>query len=92
MIQLIQAKQSEVERIVGIYLKTKDPSYFRSIDLSLEESLVNILNQYGYNYVDSSLFIESFETNNFKLPSKCKNSFQKKKKLILYLIFSNPLV
>ena len=64
MLQFVQAKQAEVGRVVGVYLEAKDPSYFRSIGLPLEEPLVEILNEYGYNTTNSPIFIESFETNN----------------------------
>jgi len=51
---------------VGIYPETKHPSYFDSIGLSLEESLVAILNANGYTHPNDPVFIQSFETANLR--------------------------
>jgi phosphodiesterase/alkaline phosphatase D-like protein/glycerophosphoryl diester phosphodiesterase len=54
------------EHSVGIYPETKHPSYFDSIDLSLEEPLVNILEENGFTSADDPVFIQSFEVSNLQ--------------------------
>ncbi|MBE9128799.1 DUF86 domain-containing protein [Coleofasciculus sp. LEGE 07092] len=66
VIQLAQSKSAELGRTIGIYPETKHPTYFDSIRLSLEEPLVEILNQYGYTEPQAPVFIQSFETANLK--------------------------
>ncbi len=51
---------------VGIYPETKHPSYFQSINLGLEEALVEILHGNGYKGEKAAIFIQSFEVNNLK--------------------------
>jgi glycerophosphoryl diester phosphodiesterase len=51
---------------VGIYPETKHPTYFDSIDLSLEEPLVRALNASGYRGRNARVFIQSFEVANLK--------------------------
>ncbi len=51
---------------VGVYPETKFPSYFRSIGLSLEEPLVEILQAAGFRDV----FLQSFEADSLKLLRK----------------------
>lgn len=53
-------------RTIGIYPETKHPTYFDSIDLSLEEPLVEILQANGLTNADAPVFIQSFETANLK--------------------------
>lgn len=49
---------------IGIYPETKHPTYFDSIDLSLEEPLVETLHASGYTRRNQPVFIQSFETAN----------------------------
>jgi glycerophosphoryl diester phosphodiesterase len=51
---------------VGIYPETKHPTYFDSIDLSLEEPLVETLHANGYRGRRAPVFIQSFETANLR--------------------------
>jgi glycerophosphoryl diester phosphodiesterase len=66
VIDLARQKSIETGRIIGIYPETKHPTYFDSIDLSLEEPLVEILQANGLTNADAPVFIQSFETANLK--------------------------
>ena len=55
---------------VGVYPETKHPTYFDGIRLSLVEPLVRTLNQFGYRFKDSPVFIQSFEVGNLRDLSK----------------------
>lgn len=66
VIELARRKGVEAGRVIGLYPETKHPSYFASIGLSLEETLVATLTRFGYAGRDSPAFIQSFETQNLK--------------------------
>ncbi|MBC7791610.1 MAG: glycerophosphodiester phosphodiesterase [Anaerolineae bacterium] len=53
-------------RVVGVYAETKHPSYFRSIGLPLEESLLAALHAHGLDRRDAPVFIQSFESGNLR--------------------------
>lgn len=73
ILELLHHQNLETGRIIGIYPETKHPTYFNSIGLSLEEPLVNILNQYGLSDRNSPVFIQSFETANLKALKQITN-------------------
>ena len=54
------------EHGIGIYPETKHPSYFDSIDLSLEEPLVDTLEENGYTSASDPVFIQSLEVGNLQ--------------------------
>ncbi|WP_211240304.1 glycerophosphodiester phosphodiesterase [Aminiphilus circumscriptus] len=66
MISLVKAKEKEKGRVIGIYPETKHPSYHDAIGLSLEEPLLAVLKQNGYDRADAPVFIQSFEIDNLK--------------------------
>lgn len=51
---------------VGVYVETKHPTYFRLLDLPLEEPMVLGLQQHGYGDADAPVFPQSFETTNLQ--------------------------
>jgi glycerophosphoryl diester phosphodiesterase len=51
---------------VGIYPETKHPSYFDSLELSLEEPLLATLRANGLDRRRAKVFIQSFEVGNLK--------------------------
>jgi len=63
------AKQASLEttRTIGIYPETKHPSYFSSIGLALEKSLVEALHRNGYQDRNAAIFIQSFEVANLQV-------------------------
>lgn len=64
IINLAQQKSAETGKIIGIYPETKHPTYFKSINLALEEPLVDILHKNGYVSSNAPIFIQSFEVEN----------------------------
>lgn len=66
VIDLVRRKEKETGRTIGLYPETKHPSYFRSIHLSLEGRLVEVLQKNGYTGPDAPVFIQSFELQNLK--------------------------
>jgi glycerophosphoryl diester phosphodiesterase len=51
---------------VGIYPETKHPTYFDSIELSLEEPLASTLRANGWDKKNSPVFVQSFEVGNLE--------------------------
>ncbi len=54
------------KRKVGVYPETKHPTYFQSLGLALEESLVKELKKHNFDKKGSPVFIQSFELTNLK--------------------------
>jgi glycerophosphoryl diester phosphodiesterase len=53
-------------RVIGIYPETKHPTYFQSIGLPLEDTLIANLEANGYQGTDAPVFIQSFEVGNLQ--------------------------
>lgn len=51
---------------VGVYPETKNPSYFASLGLPLEELLVASLRRYRLDRPDAPVLVQSFETGNLR--------------------------
>ena len=66
VIALAQRESAARGRAVGIYPETKHPSYFASIGLPLEETLVEALHGAGWREAEDPVFIQSFETENLR--------------------------
>jgi glycerophosphoryl diester phosphodiesterase len=66
VIELAQKLGTARGRPVGIYPETKHPTYFRGIDLPLEEPLLASLAKHGWNKKESPVFIQSFEQDNLR--------------------------
>ncbi len=56
----------ELGRPIGIYPETKHPTYFRGLDLPIEEKLIASLAAHGWNTRESPVFIQSFESGNLR--------------------------
>lgn len=66
IINLVKQKSLETGKIIGIYPETKHPTYFKSINLALEEPLVDILHKNGYISSSAPIFIQSLEVENLQ--------------------------
>jgi glycerophosphoryl diester phosphodiesterase len=55
---------ADVGREIGVYPETKSPSHFERLGMSLEEPLVQALEEAGLNRHDAPVFIQSFEVTN----------------------------
>jgi glycerophosphoryl diester phosphodiesterase len=51
---------------IGVYPETKHPTYFADIGLPMEEELIAVLQQYGFDGATAPVFIQSFEVSNLK--------------------------
>ncbi len=66
IIKLVQSKENELHRTIGIIPETKHPSYFSSLGLPLEKRLLELLKKYGYERPNSPIIIQSFEISNLE--------------------------
>ena len=66
IIELVQGENSRRARVTGIYPEIKHSSFHAALGLPLEESLIAILERYGWNTRSAPVFIQSFETGNLK--------------------------
>lgn len=58
------ATELDRDRDLGLYIETKHPTYFASIGLPLEETLVAELEAAGLNRPDAPVYLQSFELGN----------------------------
>ena len=70
IIALVERKERETGRRIGLYIETKHPSYFAGIGLRYDESLVRLLHRAGYRKASDPLFIQSFEIDNLRRIAK----------------------
>jgi glycerophosphoryl diester phosphodiesterase len=66
VIDLARRESGRTGRRIGLYPETKHPSYHRSVNLPLEEKLVDALARNGLTGRDAPVFIQSFEVANLK--------------------------
>lgn len=66
VLDLIDAKEAETGRTIGVAPETKHPTYFDSIGLSLEEPLVRSLERHGLDGKRAAAVIQSFEVSNLE--------------------------
>lgn len=61
LLKLIQRLEQRTGRVIGIYPELKHPSYFKSIGLPQQDTLLKQLNIFGYRDSSDAVFIQSFE-------------------------------
>jgi glycerophosphoryl diester phosphodiesterase len=66
VIELVQELNRITGCSVGIYPETKDPAFHDAAELPMEEELLAILAEYGYEGRDAPVFIQSFDPNNLQ--------------------------
>ena len=60
IIDLAKAKSTPT-RIIAVYPETKNPSYHKALGLPLEDRLIAIINQAGWNSKTAPIYVQSFE-------------------------------
>jgi glycerophosphoryl diester phosphodiesterase len=66
VLRAVRGWERETGRTIGVYPETKHPSYFRGIQLPIEESMLATLDRFGYRGADAPVFIQSFEVSNLQ--------------------------
>lgn len=58
--------RSTPSRTIAVYPETKNPTYHRSIGLPLEDKLIKLINDAGWNSKTAPIFVQSFEPGSLK--------------------------
>jgi len=66
VLTLAQQLARELGRPVGVYPETKHPTYFRGINLPIEEPLLRALEAHRWNTREAPVFIQSFEQGDLR--------------------------
>ena len=66
VIDLAKRKSQETGRTIGIYPETKNPSYFKQLGLPLEDKLLAMLSDAGWNSRSAPVLLQSFEPGSLK--------------------------
>jgi len=67
VLDLVATETERTGRTIGIAPETKHPTYFDSIDLSLEEPLLRALRRAGLDTRRSEVVVQSFEVSNIRM-------------------------
>ncbi len=66
VLDLVAAKSKDTGRAIGVYPETKHPTYFRGINLPIEEPMLASLQKHGLTERTSPVFIQSFEASSLQ--------------------------
>ncbi|HEX5617892.1 MAG TPA: glycerophosphodiester phosphodiesterase [Solirubrobacteraceae bacterium] len=66
ILDLVERKERELHRTIGVYPETKHPTYHQRLGLPLEGRLVAALKRHRLDRKNSPVFIQSFEQSNLK--------------------------
>lgn len=66
IIALVKRKEQETGRRIGLYIETKHPSHFQTLNLPLEPRLLKALDKAGLNHAQAPVYIQSFEVGNLQ--------------------------
>jgi glycerophosphoryl diester phosphodiesterase len=66
ILNLVERKERQQHRTIGVYPETKHPTYHQRLGLPLEAKLVAALKRHGLDHHNSAVFIQSFEQSNLK--------------------------
>jgi glycerophosphoryl diester phosphodiesterase len=67
MIELIQGLNKATGRNVGIYPEIKSPTWHAAEGLPMEEKLLDLLAQYGYEGPNARIYVQSFENHSLRM-------------------------
>jgi len=70
ILDLVERKERQLHRTIGVYPETKHPTYHQRLGLPLEGRLVAALKRHGLDHKNSPVFIQSFEQSNLKQLNK----------------------
>jgi glycerophosphoryl diester phosphodiesterase len=66
VIDLAKAQSQATGRTIAIYPETKNPSYFASLGLPMEDIFVDTIVKAGWNSKSAPIFVQSFEPGSLK--------------------------
>jgi glycerophosphoryl diester phosphodiesterase len=67
VLDLAKTESTRINRTIGVYPETKHPTFHATtLNLPLEDRLLQVLSSYGYTAKNSPIIIQSFEVANLK--------------------------
>lgn len=66
VIELAETNYKKTGKIIGLYIETKHPTYFKNQKLAMEDTLLKILAKYKYTRDIAPVYLQSFEVSNLK--------------------------
>ncbi len=66
VIELAEANYKKTGKIIGLYIETKHPTYFKNQKLAMEDTLLKTLAKYEYTRDIAPVYLQSFEVSNLK--------------------------
>ncbi len=66
VIELAEANYKKTGKIIGLYIETKHPTYFKNQKLAMEDTLLKTLAKYKYTREIAPVYLQSFEVSNLK--------------------------
>ncbi|NUF30393.1 glycerophosphodiester phosphodiesterase [Acinetobacter oleivorans] len=66
VIELAEANYKKTGKIIGLYIETKHPTYFKNHNLAMEDTLLKTLAKYEYTRDIAPVYLQSFEVQNLK--------------------------
>lgn len=66
IIDLANQHYKKTGKVIGLYIETKHPTYFKTLNLSLEDPLLKTLTKYEYSQKIAPIYLQSFEVENLK--------------------------
>ena len=66
VIELAEANYKKTGKIIGLYIETKHPTYFKNHNLAMEDALLKTLAKYKYTSDIAPVYLQSFEVSNLK--------------------------
>lgn len=66
VIELAEAHYKKTGKIIGLYIETKHPTYFKNQKLAMEDTLLKTLAKYEYTRDIAPVYLQSFEVQNLK--------------------------
>lgn len=70
IIQLAENNYKKTGRIVGLYIETKHPTFFKQQNLAMEDTLLKTLAENKYSKNIAPIYLQSFETENIQYMKK----------------------
>ncbi|NUF38397.1 glycerophosphodiester phosphodiesterase [Acinetobacter lactucae] len=64
VIELAEAHYKKTGKIIGLYIETKHPTYFKNRNLAMEDTLLKTLAKYKYTRDIAPVYLQSFEVQN----------------------------
>lgn len=66
VLALVSRRSKELDRRIGVYPETKQPSALLDLGLSFDKPLLESLNAHGFETANDPVFIQSFEAENLR--------------------------